>query len=235
MNTNAKVISPIDSLWREIKSRFLEGLAPSERELILRAATPRRFIANSVVLTQGHRASCLYLLTTGRARHFFMTEDGQKILLNWLVPGDIFGGYSILATQASYIVCTETVKDSRVLVWDRGTIRSLIARCPRLLDNALLTAADYFAWYLAANVALACRSARQRLAEVLVSLAKTIGQEVLGGIELDVTNEELANASNVTLFTASRILSQWQREGSIAKSRGKIVIHSPERLLIHTA
>ena len=164
-----------------------------------------------------------------------MTEDGQKILLNWLVPGDTFGGYSLLATPATYLLSTETIKDSRVLVWDRATIRGFVARYPRLLDNALLCATDYLAWYLAANVALVCHPARQRLAQVLVGLAKAIGEQVPAGIELDVTNEELAGAANVTLFTASRIVSQWQRQGSIVKSRGKIRILSAERLLVHTA
>jgi CRP-like cAMP-binding protein len=235
MSTSAKAISPISTERNDVRSRFLQGLAPFERAAILKAATPRRFPANSVVLDQGHPANHLFLVITGRARHFFITENGTKILLNWLVPGDTFGGYTVLATPASYLVSTETVKDSGVLMWDRSTIRSLVARYPRLLDNGLLTASDYLAWYLAANVALTCHSARQRLARVLVSLARGIGEKVSGGMELDFTNEELANAANVTLFTASRILNQWQRQGLVVKSRGKVLLPSPERLFVHAA
>jgi len=235
MSTSAKVIMPFSTLRKDMRSRFLEGLSQSERESILKAAVPRRFLANSVALNQGNPANDLFLLTMGRARHFFITEEGQKILLNWLVPGDIFGGYAVLATPASYLLSTETVKDSGVLVWDHVTIRGLVAQYPKLLDNSLFTATDYLAWYLAANIALACHPARQRLAQVLVSLANGIGQKVSGGIELDITNEELANTANVTLFTASRFLSQWQRQGVVRKGRGKILLLSPERLLIHTA
>jgi CRP/FNR family transcriptional regulator, nitrogen oxide reductase regulator len=207
----------------------------SERESILKAATPRQLLANSVVLNQGNPANNVFLLKTGRARHFFITQGGDKILLNWLVPGDTFGGYAMLATPASYLVSTETVKDSGVLVWDRVTIRNLVARYPRLLDNGLLTAGDYLTWYIAANVALACHSAPQRLAEVLVSLARGVGQKVSDGFELDVTNEELANAANVTLFTASRFLSKWHRQGALVKSYGKVLLRSPERLFVHAA
>jgi CRP-like cAMP-binding protein len=98
------------------------------------------------------------------------------------------------------------------------------------LDNALLIASDYFAWHLASHVALTCHTARQRLAQALVSLARAIGQEVPGGIELDVTNEDVANAANVTPFTASRIFSRWRRNGVVTKSRGKILLHSQDRL-----
>lgn len=221
---------PVTTAGKDFSSVFLEGLAPSERESILRAAKPRRFPAHSVVLNQGQPATHIFLLTNGRARQFFITEDGRKILLNWLVPGDTFGGYALLAKPTSYLVSTETVKDSSVFVWDRITLRGFFARYPKLFDNGLLDAANYLAWYLAANVALSCQTARQRLAQVLVSLAKGIGQKVSGGIELDITNEELANAANVTLFTASRFLSQWEREEAVVKRRGKVLLRSPERL-----
>ncbi len=80
---------------------------------------------------------------------------------------------------------------------------------------------------------MTCRSAQQRLAYVLTNLAQGIGQQVPDGIELDVRNEELANEANVTPFTASRMLSEWQRQGILRKTRGKILLLSPERLLQH--
>jgi CRP-like cAMP-binding protein len=104
-----------------------------------------------------------------------------------------------------------------------------------LLDNGLLIATTYFTWFLAAHEALACYPARQRLAQVLVSLAKGIGQKVSDGFELDVTNEELAYSANVNLFTVSRFLNQWQRQGVVVKSRGKVLLRSPERLFVHAA
>ena len=46
------------------------------------------------------------------------------------------------------------------------------------------------------------------------------------GIEVNVSNEELANEANVTIFTVSRLLSEWQRKGLLVKSRGRVVIRS---------
>jgi len=54
-------------------------------------------------------------------------------------------------------------------------------------------------------------------------------------MELDVTNEELAEAANVTPFTASRLISQWQRRGALVKTRGKILLQSPGNLLLSAA
>jgi CRP/FNR family transcriptional regulator, nitrogen oxide reductase regulator len=214
----------------ELQSSFLEGLAPTERDIVLSAATKRRFLVKSVVTNQGDPAERLFLLTKGRARFFFITQTGKKILLHWLPPGEVFGGAALLSRPSPYLVSTETLKDSSVLAWDRRTIRGLAMRYPRLLDNAMLIASDYFSWHLSSHVALTCHTARQRLAQVVASLARAIGHEVPGGIELDVTNEELANAANVTPFTASRIFSGWQRNGILTKSRGKVLLHSAKRL-----
>jgi CRP-like cAMP-binding protein len=50
-------------------------------------------------------------------------------------------------------------------------------------------------------------------------------------VELDITNEQLSSLADVGVFTASRLLSEWERRGAIVKQRGKIRIHEPEKLL----
>jgi len=215
-----------------LKSRFFEGLTPFDLHVILGWAKQRHFTTNSVVVNQGNAADHLFLLTRGRARFFYHTQEGKKVILLWLTPGEIFGGAALLSTPSLYLVSTETLKDSSMLVWDRAALRSLASRYPRLLENALLIGYDYLAWYVADHVALVSQTARQRLAGVLVCLARTIGEKVPGGFEFDATNEELAGAANVTPFTASRLLSEWQNTGAILKQRGKVLLRSPERLLL---
>jgi len=213
-----------------LKPRLLEGFALPAIEEIVAAATSRSLPAQSVVTNQAELAGHLFLIIKGRARYFYIAENGHKLLLHWLVPGEIFGGAALLPKPAPYIVGTEMVQDGAALVWARRSIRLLTAKYPRLLDNTLPIFGDYLAIYVAAHVALTCRDARRRMAEVLITLARTIGHAKKDGIELDVTNEELANASNVTIFTASRLINEWQRRGAVAKSRRKLLIRSPERL-----
>jgi CRP-like cAMP-binding protein len=64
---------------------------------------------------------------------------------------------------------------------------------------------------------------------VLTRLAPRIGRKVPYGTELDVTNVELAHEANITHFTASRLLRELQREGTLKKSRGKILLHSADK------
>jgi CRP-like cAMP-binding protein len=216
-----------------LRSRFLDGFTPLQVHEIVATATPRRLLAHSVVISQKQPADHLFLLTEGRARYFFIAEGGRKLILHWLVPGEIFGGAALLPEPASYLVGTEMVQNGAALVWGRSSIRRLAQKYPQLLDNTLPIFADYLVFYVATHVALTCDNARQRLAQVLVTLAHAIGRRTRGGVALDVTNEELADASNVSVFTASRLLNEWQRRGALAKSRRKLVLRSPEQLFLH--
>lgn len=219
-------------LKHDLASRFqfLDGIDPRDHMGILAAATTRKIATRSIVCAQGTPADHLFVLTRGRVRFFYTTPDGQKILLLWLTPGEVFGGAALLSTPTSYLVSTETVRESSVLIWDRDTIRGLAERCPKLLENFLLVTTDYLRWAIVGHSAMISQTAEQRLADVLLVLADVLGHPGRGGVEIDVTNEELASSAHITVFTTSRLLSQWQRDHTIAKRRGELLVRSRERL-----
>src|SRR5258708_6337084 len=173
------------------KSRFLHGVPAADLELIMAASRSRRFVANSVVLNQGDPADYFFLLTKGGARHFSISEEGRKVLLLWLAPGDVFGGSSLLQEPSSYLFSTEVVKDSGAFVWHRSAIRELVARFSSLQENVLSIASDYLAWFHASHLALISHTARQRLARLVTVLAQGISRHVADGIEVEITNEQL--------------------------------------------
>jgi len=204
-----------------------------ELKSVLAKASELRFHRNSVAVNQGHPADRLFILTQGRARFFVVTQDGRKIILRWILPGDVFGAAAISCKLSPYIVGVETVQNSTVLSWSRASIRDLAAGFPQLLENVISISEDYLHWYVSAYEILTRQSAEQRLARLLIGLTEQIGEPVSGGIRLDVRNEELANAANMTVFTVSRILKTWQHCRALSKARNSLVLHS-KRLLLAT-
>ena len=211
--------------------QFLEGLSSTELSAILSAGTERSFSTGSVICSPGAPAEQFFLLKSGRARHFVITPEGRKVLLRWLSPGSIFGAATVLSRNSTFIVGTEVVKNSRLHIWQRAAIRKLVWEYRKLMENLLWLASDYLIWYSAAHIALVSQDARQRFADVLITLSSSLGHVTEKGMELEITNEELANTANVTLFTASRLLSEWHRKGAIKKTRRKILLRAPERLV----
>jgi CRP-like cAMP-binding protein len=221
-------IAPARSIG--LKSRLFEGIPAGDVGAILDAAVQQRLAANTVVFQQGDPARSLYLLTEGRARHFYSTPDGRKMLLPWILPGEAFGVGALLPESTLYLVSAEAVTGGFLYQWDRAGIRALAGRHPRLLENVFAIAADLMHWAVDAHVGLLCHTAKERLAQVLMNLAQPIGKDGPEGIQLEITNEELADAANVTTFTASRIVSEWHRRGVLKKGRGKVLLRSPEKL-----
>ncbi len=234
MNCRCKLSngSRVVGLPPELKPRFLSGLAKAELNSIVSVAQHRQFRASSVIINQDDPAERFFLLTSGRGRHFVITGDGRKILLNWLTPGQIFGGASLLSMPFQYLANTEVLLDGCALVWKRQTIRRLVSTYPALLDNAFsIAVVENLAWSTAAHVSLSSDDARGRVAHLLVSLASAIGESTDDGVQIGVINEDLAQGANVTQFTVSRCLRDWQRAGIVAKRRGKILLRKPELLL----
>lgn len=224
-------MSPVNSnaAVAEVKPPLLGGLSEGDLRDVLAASSVRKFRARDVICHQGAPANHLYLLMSGRARFFFVTSQGRKVLLHWLVAGDVTGGAALLQGNPSHLVGTEMVRDGMALSWDRITIERLITRYPNLLRNALSVIFEYLDWYAIDHVALTYASAARRVAAIIERLATTIGSSHPKGIEIDVTNEELANAANVTPFTVSRLLNKWQFSGVLLKRRGTIVLTSLKR------
>jgi len=222
----------VADLPAQLRPRFLLGLPKADLDAILSVAKHRHFRTSSVVLHEGDPAERVFLLTSGQGRQFVTTNDGRKVLLYWLTAGQVFGGVAMLSTPTHYLASTEVAPDSCALVWDRQTIREIVCRFPVLLDNALsIAATENVAWSIATHVSLSCNDARGRVAHLLMSLACGVGKATRGGFELKITNEDLAAGANVTPFTASRVLNEWQRAGVLTKGRGKILLRNPQLLL----
>ena len=222
---------PVPVLRPDFKSSLLEGIPPSDLKVIVAEARVRRLFARQVPTHEGDPATHLLLLTSGRARYYTLSPDGQTSLIHWIVPGDTMGLQALLPQPVSYLASTEVVKDGQALVWDRATIRGLAARYPRLFENALVIASNFIRRFISIHQGLTSQTAEERLAQVVLDLSDRIGHTCARGVEFELTNEHLATMASVSVFTASRMMSVWQRRGAIAKSRGKIVLRSPERLL----
>ncbi len=211
---------------------LLAGLDSRSVQAVVRAAQVRHLGPNEVLITEGHRAKDLFLIKTGNARFYRMTTGGEDITLLWLGPGDIVGLASLLAEHPpAYLANAETMSPCELLVWDRALIRSFAARQPRIMENGLGLSSAYLRNSLQRHADLATTPSETRVARSLQHLADKIGRVRSSGVEIDVTNEQLSSLSDVSRYTASRVLAGWARSGKISKQHGKVILHAPDALI----
>src|SRR6267142_301050 len=217
-------------MTHESTAEFLAGIGRKHLPEILAAAEIRKISARHVILREGSPPAYLFLLKSGIAKFYRLTRNGDEVLLWRLVSGDTFGLGTLLARPTPYIGTAETTRDSELLVWEQARIRGLARKYPRLAQNALDIVLRYLTAHFDRLFDLVTCTAGERLARAVLHLGDT-GIVVPSGIEVAATNEELGALANVNAFTVSRLLNRWAREGALTKSRGKVFIHSPERLI----
>src|SRR5579885_2644508 len=99
--------------------------------------------------------------------------------------------------------------------------------------GTFLAVLSYIAEYSDRHLRLVADSAAHRLARTVSDLGMRSGKPVSDGVELDIKNEYLSSLADVGLYTASRLLKEWERRGALRKGRGKILIRQPEMLLLN--
>ena len=200
-------------------------------EAFLRQHNTRRYPAGTVVIRGGDPANHLFLLNAGRAKYYRLTSDGEEVLLWSVAKGDVFGLGTLLKQPALYIGSAETLQECEFYVWDHEKIRYHAKACPQLAENSMRIVLHYLSDYAQRLVDIVTENAEQRVARALLRVGDQSGHPVHDGIDVDVTNEHLSALANVSLFTASRVLSKWGRCGAVTKTRGHILIRDPEKII----
>ncbi len=78
---------------------------------------------------------------------------------------------------------------------------------------------------------LATEKVERRIARTLLRLSAQMGvTNADGDTELAFTRQELAEMSGTTLFTASRVLSEWEKQGLVESGRERVVIRKLQGL-----
>jgi CRP-like cAMP-binding protein len=224
--------NPLSALAIASSSSFLTGLAEPAIRAILARAKIRRISAKDNIVTRGQRATHLFLVQSGRVQYYHLTKDGDSVVLAWMTQGDVVGLTAMLDGPSTYMATADATSDGELLAWERSVIRQLASTYPALGENGLRIALSVLRSYVQRHIGLVTKTAQERLAETLLSLGDKSGEVHPDGIEIHATNDQLGALADVSAFTASRVLGAWEREGILSKGRGRVLLHSPEGLML---
>jgi len=212
-------------------SALLEGVPAEGRQAALQRATPRQLDRRQVLFRQDEPAAALFVVESGRLKLTQVAADGQEVLVRFVGPGEICAGVAALQ-GSTYPVTAQAVEPVRLLVWPREALRELCGRYPQIQTNILRAITGHLHDSMTRARELATERVAQRVARTLQRLAAQSGREVEGGVLVGhpLSRQELAEMAGTTLYTVSRLLSQWDAEGIVEAGREKVLIRSPERL-----
>jgi CRP/FNR family transcriptional regulator, nitrogen oxide reductase regulator len=208
------------------------GLSRQDLEIVLQEARELSFDDGSFVFYQDDPVERVFVLKSGRVKLYQVSDDGQQVLMRVMTPGMMFAAISIVE-GAVYPVSAEAAEASQVIYWSQETMLRLIERFPPLAINSLKILAGHVRDFQNRYRELATERVERRLARTVLRLASQTGRKTEEGVLIDIplTRQDLAEMSGTTLFTVSRILSQWEGQGLVSTGRERLVVRFPHGLV----
>jgi CRP-like cAMP-binding protein len=211
-------------------SELFVGLPSSVCTEIAATARPRDYACRQVMFLAGDPIKETILLTDGRAKILQLAESGSEVILRFTVPGEVIGELGLVpgSTHSSTALALQNCK---VLVWGAESFEAALERFPILQSNTERILARRLDELERRFCEVATETASPRLAHALVRLTDQIGHKVYDHVEINVSQEALAQMTAMTSSTVNRLLTNWENQGLLKVRREAIEIHRFLRLL----
>jgi CRP/FNR family transcriptional regulator, nitrogen oxide reductase regulator len=180
---------------------------------------------------QGDPAEYLYILTAGQIKLLQSNPAGQQVNLRTIYPWQMFGALGAVREDASYPATAQALEDSSALAIHSQLLKELMKTRPYLSAGLMQLMATYIQEMQARYRELATERVQQRIARSLLRLASQSGQKAVDGIELTLSRQDFAEITGTTLYTVSRVLTDWERQGLVVSGRERIRILQPHALV----
>jgi CRP-like cAMP-binding protein len=213
------------------KTNIFRDLNPAQLKEILSSAHRFQVERRSFLFHQGEPANSFYVLLEGNARLTQITPEGRQVILHYFGPGDVMAVIVVLA-NAEYPASAEATTDCVVLSWDREEAIRHLEQYPHLAIKGMEMVAGRF-WELQNRyLELATQRVERRVAHALLRLTRQGNgrDSQQPSPTLSLSRQDLAEMTGTTLFTVSRICSQWEQQGILDSGREQITLLQPEEL-----
>ncbi len=201
-----------DHIHNELAARALSGLI-----------VPGLPLARGTFLyRQGEPRRAYYLLRTGSAKSFQITEQGQEDVMGFHFPTDMLGGSSL--ERREYNESVIVLERSTLCEVPAAELETLLRGDESLLHSFFAKLAQSFEAERHARVRLHHASADERVADFLLELSerfRSIGRADQS-LFLSMSRHDIANYLGLAAETVSRALGRLQDVGAIAV-KGKSV------------
>jgi CRP/FNR family transcriptional regulator, cyclic AMP receptor protein len=211
------------------RNRLFRGLSAPTVAQIAALSVRRPYAAGAIVFSQGDPGDALYGVVTGKVRISASAPDGKEMFLNIMEPGDTFGEIALLdgnprtATASAMAPC-------ELLVIMREPFLNLLQRESTLSIHLLRLLCQRIRWTSGLAEDSALLAVPARLARRLLSLAKLHGHQVLKGVHLAISQEEIARFLGISRQVVNQYLQTWKANGWVELGRAKLTVLDEQAL-----
>jgi CRP-like cAMP-binding protein len=229
VSTPKSAVRGVDGLSRRLTQ--LAPLSPSELSIIRQTcATAATVAAGTTLYAEGEPFAKPGAFVAGWGCRLRMLADGRRQIIDFYLPGDVFGlGSPAFATSSAVTVTS-------AMIADVGCLREMIEQPERFpgLVRAWASAQSLRETYLLNHVVrLGRQTAYERVAHLLLELSHRLaylGCEIGAFVPLPLTQEMLADALGLSIVHVNRTLQQLRRDHMIETRASSVRLLKPQAL-----
>jgi len=191
----------------------------------------RRFSSRDMIFTPGDPDDQLYFLVEGTVRLYKIYGDYKEATTALLKDSGVFGKLSLVEGRWQDVFA-EAVDEVRVASVQKAALTEVIRRRPDFAMKLFASFSERLRQSDEVIESLLHREVSTRLATLLLNLGERFGEDNGSGTTLDMrlTHQDLANMIASTREAVSKVMSEFQRDGSIEVQNRKIVLVNKEAL-----
>jgi CRP-like cAMP-binding protein len=203
-----------------LRSSLFSGASPAASKEVVSVAHEKKFENAQVMFCQGDSVRQVLLLVSGCVKLLQVGANGNEVMLRLSGPGELIGiAESRIRTYKSTALAQQPCT---ALTWDISTFEAIYERHTFLRRNMLNMLLQELEDMHERFREISTERVAARLSSQILRMMHQVGRQVDGGIEISISREELAQLVGTTLFTVSRLLSDWDRQG-IVEARREVV------------
>lgn len=191
----------------------------------------RHVDVNEILVNEGTVPSRVFLISEGWAIRYKTLADGRRQILDFLLPGDITGLFSVLFDQIEYGIQALTPLTVRSL-----SARRVIGELSRSQQLAVT-----LSWLAGSReqrtdeqlLRIGRRSAEERMGHLFLELHRRLKRNGLpdtAARRLPITQKTIADYLGMSQVHANRTFRALVRRGVVALSDGEILLLDPREL-----
>ncbi|MER5934387.1 Crp/Fnr family transcriptional regulator [Streptomyces sp. NPDC002054] len=210
---------------------FLARLENEEATALRKLGRELAFAPRAPLIQQHEPSTHILLILTGWTKVTASAASGYQALLALRGPGDIVGESAAVTGRPRSATVT-ALEPVRAVAIDHRGFQDFLARSPAVSLTLLGLSADRTRAADRRQLEFASMSVRERLATLLLDLARTHGRRTDSGVEITVplTKQELAGAVLASREMVQRQLKELRDRGVVSTGRRALVIVRPDVL-----
>lgn len=217
-------------LFRKVAN--FEPLPPAEQAAFEDSVSGvRRFHAHQDLIQEGSAPDGIKIILEGMACRYKMLPDGRRQIVGYFLPGDICDLRAYLLNRMDHSVATFTRVEAAIMAPE--AMQALTAKFPRITRAlwwcTLVDEAIAREWI----VNIGYRTAFERMAHLFCEMfmrCRAVGLTRDNGIQLPLTQIELADSLALSPVHVNRTLMELRRARLLSFQAGLLTIHDLDEL-----